>query len=485
MKVLNTLIKLLIMIILLADLSYSFIQHYNMPLDGDLAPIVAPSEQYEYILQDPFGIRVLTDGEKYANPNRFFAHWTVVNYFRTVPNLLQNFTSPINSVYLTCAIAKVVTQVMLLVLLAWYTTGFRRIWSFRFLLPAFLIFSLFQTTGYSRFMGIIDPSIVYAFAYAWPITLMLIFYIPVYRYLRWHKPFCLKIWWIVLLTLLAFFIALNGALIPALIIIINGLIFFRWIFFGSQSIAMRGNILRNSITSIKKMPGSLLYLLILSTILSIYSLILGTFNSESVVHQVSWIDFYSRLPQGLFTLISTKLGWPVLLAFIVANIIIMGRRESSMTKKQMMIFFRWLLVFSIIYLLLLPLGGYRWYRPNAIRYDTFIPVTIACIYIFATSSYYLLNELRSKHKLIYTFFIIGFILLFTISDNPNGGANSCEIEHLNKLASSEETPVVLSDECLLLSWRIITDPADSKDQAEVIYIWNITAERKRYYQVGK
>ena len=42
--------------LLLADLTYSFVQHYSMPLDGDMAGGIVPAEDVKPILKDPFGI---------------------------------------------------------------------------------------------------------------------------------------------------------------------------------------------------------------------------------------------------------------------------------------------------------------------------------------------------------------------------------------------------------------------------------------------
>jgi hypothetical protein len=211
--------------------------------------------------------------------------------------------------------------------------------------------------------------------------------------------------------------------------------------------------------------------------------VLGLFTSLDSSNQLSIFEYYSRLPDGLFTILTTKLGWPLIMAAIILNIFIVRRMKDNEVKKQMIKFFIWILIFILIYLALLPLGGYRWYRPNAIRYDTFLPVTLACIFIFARSSYYLLNQLKSKRKLIYALFIIAFVLLFSVNDNSNFRANSCEIGQLKRLASSSENPVELHDTCTLMSWEIIRDAADSELQGELIYHWNITSEKKTFYQV--
>jgi len=475
--------RYLLLIILVFDLSYSFVQHYNMPLDGDLAPIVVPSEEYKHVLKDPFGIRVLTSGDRYDNPNRYFAHLFLVEYFKKVPNLLQHVSSPIQSVYLACAILKILVQLMLVMLLAYFISNFRTLWSFKFIVPAFLVFSLFQTMGYTRFMGIIDPSIVYTLAYAFPIALMLLFYIPAYKILALGKAIKLNAARIIWITTLAIIITLNGPLVPALIIIINSLIIIRWIFIGNHFKGRRRNFIIDSVQSIGQMPKTLLFLLIISTVLSVYSLALGMFNSQHDITHIPLLEYYSRIPLGLYNLFTTKLGWPILMIFIILNVILIKRGAPRREKKQILTLFKWILVFALIYIILLPLGGYRWYRPNAIRYDTFIPVTLACIYIFASSSYYLLHELKLHHKMRYAVLILGFVVFFSINDNSNFGANSCEIEQFNRLSSSIENPVALPDNCTLMSWEIIKDPVDSKLQGELIYHWNITSEKKTYYQV--
>ena len=56
-------------------------QHYSMPLDGDMAGGIVPAEDVKLILNDPFGISVITDNAVYPNPNRYFAHWTFFTYF--------------------------------------------------------------------------------------------------------------------------------------------------------------------------------------------------------------------------------------------------------------------------------------------------------------------------------------------------------------------------------------------------------------------
>ena len=113
----NRWIKILIVIILLFDLGYSFVQHYYEPLDGDMVGVILPTTDYAPVLQDPFGLSILLEGKKYAATNRYFVHQSVVSWFRYVPFVFQQFTDPVNSVYASAALFKIILQVFLL----WFT----------------------------------------------------------------------------------------------------------------------------------------------------------------------------------------------------------------------------------------------------------------------------------------------------------------------------------------------------------------------------
>ncbi|MBW6535718.1 MAG: hypothetical protein K0B11_11960 [Mariniphaga sp.] len=104
----------------MAVFHFSFFQYYNSPLQGDLAGHVLPDKLIQPVFDDPFGFQLLKTGEPHSNPNRFFSHWAVAMYFQYFPLWLQNFTNPINSVYLASAIAKLVIQVLFIYILAFF-----------------------------------------------------------------------------------------------------------------------------------------------------------------------------------------------------------------------------------------------------------------------------------------------------------------------------------------------------------------------------
>ncbi|NJO91593.1 MAG: hypothetical protein HC831_23490 [Chloroflexia bacterium] len=98
------------------------------------------------------------------------------------------------------------------------------IFSFEFILAAVLIFPLFQTNGYCRHMGIIDPATTYVFFYALPVALLLLYFAPLFLKIyynynpEWMKYF--KILWLPL----ALIVSLSGPLNPGVSLIIVTLI---------------------------------------------------------------------------------------------------------------------------------------------------------------------------------------------------------------------------------------------------------------------
>ena len=110
--------KISLALLLIAYFFISFKRYNVMMLDGDMAPIIMPSPAYAQVLKDPFGINVLLTDTSYPATNRFFIHYTFSNYFKTVPNLLQSFASPLDSVYLSCALAKLLIHIFLIYIIA-------------------------------------------------------------------------------------------------------------------------------------------------------------------------------------------------------------------------------------------------------------------------------------------------------------------------------------------------------------------------------
>ena len=106
-----------VLFILLLDFTHSFEHYYYTPIDGDLPGAIVPADDVLPILDSPLGFNTLFNGEEYPNPNKYFAHKICHLWFNNVPLFLQHFVSPIDSLYLTCAIGKLLMHILLIIII--------------------------------------------------------------------------------------------------------------------------------------------------------------------------------------------------------------------------------------------------------------------------------------------------------------------------------------------------------------------------------
>jgi hypothetical protein len=144
-------------------------------------------------------------------------------------------------------------------------------------------------------------------------------------------------------------------------------------------------------------------------------------------------------------------------------------------------FIKWIGIFAIIYILLLPFGGFRQYRENIIRYDTIIPVTLGIIFAFGSTTFYLIRRITKKHQTVYLLYIIILLGIFANADRLNTKSYDCERNAIEKIARSGEKIVVLDCDCAVMDWHKYYEPKKSERNAELLKYWNITDETKLYY----
>lgn len=467
--------KILLIIFLVGDLTYSFLQFYRAPLLGDIESGVLPAKDVQEIFNDPTGIKAIITNEKHVNPNRFFAHFFFMEYFRNVPVFLQHFFKPITSVYFSCALAKILVQFFLIYLLSTIISNEKNILNQKFLIVAALISPLFQTYGFWSRMGIIDKSIAYTFFYAVPLLLLVLFIKPFYNklYNLDNKSFGGKLFYSIPLV---FILPLSGPLMPGAILIFSMLLFFYYIL----DFKKQNNFSVSPVRSfIKKIPNDILFIIIPVSLLSLYSLFLGFYDSNYDSESIPLIERYLKLPVGIYSQITHSLGFPLMLAIIGINLFIIRKKFKTKEAEKIIRTVKWIGLFSVIYILLLPLGGYRPYRPNIIRYDTIMPVTICLFFVLGATTYFLYGKMKSKK---YWTFIIVSMLVYTFSDISELDKNKCEIQALNDIANSPDKIVELSNDCNIMSWDRITDYKDSELKSELLLFWNITDEKKLFYQ---
>lgn len=465
-----------LLLFLLTDLLYTFYLHFHLPLDGDLAGLVLPSDWYRPVLADPFGWRVLTEGASYAGAGRSFIHWFVYGYFNSVPFWLQSFLAPLDSVYAAAALLRTGLQAGLIGLLAAYVSGTLRLGRTDFLLAAALFTPFFQTFGYYVVMGTVDQSVTYASFYALPMLLLGLFFYPFCRAARAGRQVRLSLVQKILLALLAVAVAFSGPLTaPVVLLVCPAVLGWRWWRHFREERALTG--------ALRRMDPVLSGYFILLILLCSYTFYLGTFNVENAAFEASLWDRYRRLGVGLYKQLTQRLGWPLLLLLVAGNAWWLRRAPGKEAVARERKWLLWIGLFSAAYLLLLPLGGFREYRPWIVRRDTMLPVTLGMIFFIGRSAYYLLRHLPGKVRYGYAAALIASLLLFTLVDTPDFRAYRCERSALEEIVRAPAPVVRLDRDCTILSWVKVRDPGDSAMNVRLLYRWGVVADpEKRYVQ---
>ncbi len=477
-KILYILFFLLIVI----DTGYSFLQHYSTRLDGDIAESILPADNFKPLFKSPFGFQAIIRQQTYPNPNRFFSHWTFKEYFRNAPLVLQKVTNPIDSIYCSCAIIKTIIQLCLIILLAILISGHRNFFKLDFILAALLIVPLFQTIGYQGYMGIIDPSITYTFFYAFPTVLVLLYFMPFIKRSYFNEmpepQLLIRTLWMPL----AIVVSLSGPLNPGIVIVFCLIVVFIKIKSISSQNKLKGiTITKRSLLAIKSTPKYYWFYILPIVLFSLYSLYVGRYNSNNSNYSYSLTDLYLNLPKGIYFQFTQKLGFPVLFLVLAINTMLILKQHRTREGQKIIMISKWIGIGALLYILLLPLGGYRSYRPNVLRYDTIIPITISLMYVFGSSSLFLIKNLSKRKKIWYLPVIISVLLIYTNADIHKPDWNNCEREALTEISGSTEKIVKLNHDCTVLSWDKIVNPEDSELNAELLLLWKVTDEKRLYY----
>lgn len=459
-------------VFILADIGYSFFQFYNTCLDEDIGALCL---RYNELMKDPFGISVITENAFYGGTNRFFVHWLAKEYFTNVPFFFQHFTTPINSVYLSCACLKIATHIFLLWLLASFISGTKNIFKYNFIIAVVLITPLFQTSGYNMYMGIINKATSYSVFYAFSTGLLLLYYQWFYFHYRQKEGHGLHFSFHIRLALFAIVLAFNGPLIPGMALIVSLLTFLFFLKESDDDLPL----IQKIIHVFKTHKAYLLHSTFLC-VLCLYSICIGKNNSENFAEPASFLTRYSRIPMGLYYIFTQKPGMWMLLLMLLLNVFFILKLEQNSSSKKIFSVLKWLGLFTLIYILLLPLGGYRGYRPNIIRVDTFLPVILIMVYIFGVTTHYLLLSPAWNYLKAYRVLIIVFLSIFMWADQPLH-ETACERDALQKLSQSSEKIVALDNDCRVMTWMKVYDYHQSELTSEMLYKWGITKEKKLFY----
>ncbi|NRB61845.1 MAG: hypothetical protein HRU40_02225 [Saprospiraceae bacterium] len=449
----------LCLIFLLADLSYTGWQHYHASLDGDLAGIIVPSDHYTTVLNHPLGGHAFLQDTSYAGVNRYVVHQAMYTYFRLAPQVLRQFIHPVNSIYAASALAKCVFHLSIIWLLAIFircVSGLQQSdhWVFMILLAPLL-----QTSGaFSNTMGLVDMTPTYAFFYAFPMVLLLIWLQLIFRMYLVKGTQLEHIFAYILAILLPF----SGPLIPGIAAVI-------------ALIYVIGIMKKRFVYSAWMGP------FFLFLVLCGYSLWLGNYNIEGQ-SEISILERYQILPLGLLNILTNKLGIFLILFTTVIQTITLHHLSPTQN-----IPFKWIgkgiLMFAFLYILLLPLGGYRDYRPMVVRRDTLMPIFICLFAWWGYTSISILLYLKGFRKKIFVSFIIALLSFYTIADFSHEKKNQEQKAALFTIYRSNDPIVEVNNQSKILSWDFIHDPYYAEVPSKALFLWKITKKDQRIIQV--
>jgi hypothetical protein len=350
---------------ILLDFWHTGLWFSRMQVDPDLSRVAGPTQSYAHVLHDPFGFDGLQTGLRYPGAGRFMAHFTTKVWADYALGWMHVvLADPVRSLYFSLALTAVVVHIGFLVVGCGYLRAYQPM-SAKSTIFAAIALSLFVQLASQRFyVGIIDHSMSYTFAYAIPLLVLAAFFLPVYRSLL-HRDYVPSLIVSAALVLVAMYLAFSGPLVQPVVALIGVLLV------GAQ--AIRRNRL---LVHWRLLPG-----LVVLAILSAWGMYISQFNSESTT-SVTIRTRYSLLRHGLFeVLVQPSSPWPLLLASLVFLYRFVSRSVPGTVRLGLRRHMLAGVGFSVAWLTLLPLGGYRNYRPFVLSSVTLLPVTLIAVYL--------------------------------------------------------------------------------------------------------
>ncbi|RZK44565.1 MAG: hypothetical protein EOO59_21775, partial [Hymenobacter sp.] len=328
----------------------------------------------------------------------------------------------------------------------------------------------FQTTGYNGQMSVVDNSFTYNFFYAIPVLLLLVLLWPLYRAARQRLPLRVGAPQLVAMLLLIVVLALSGPIIAGVVLVLGLGVCLHLALARQRWRRPAGQWLAGLPWQAGLVWGWL-------GVLCLYSLYIGRHNTENLMATKPLGERYWLMPQGVWEELTSKLGLPLLVLGCLANGQLIRRLLPPSAEGQRIgLVLRYLGGFALVYVVLLPLGGYRNYRPLILRHDSIVPITVALIGFYGLSATYLLTRLRGSAQRWYVLGVVAIAFIFTNSDRkvvPNNN-NARERRALALLARADTGPVVqLPEECTVMSWEPITSPNESLTNAELLAYWGV------------
>lgn len=178
-------------------------------------------------------------------------------------------------------------------------------------------------------------------------------------------------------------------------------------------------------------------------------------------------------------------GLSLLLIYTIILSFILNRHYKSMYapfQKEHLI----LLAIVIVYIALLPLGGYRPYRPYIIRSDTSLPALAVLFFIFTQVNLLSMKFFTHDRKKYLTPILSIFLLVFFARDLAIKKENQCEMKSMEMISNARHVDTVrLDNTCNFMSWEVQSNPYFTHFGSKMLQEWNITDHYQPYVQKKK
>ncbi len=427
---------------LLFDILFSAYHYYHLNLDGDLPKLAVPILWYEDVLNDPFGLKAVTQDVSYGGAGRYMCHQLSVLWceyvFRAIHLLVKN---PIVCVYLTTSCLATCIHLGFIWLMKQFVEVTTKLNLFAVLLVCCLTTVFIKYNKYYDAIGIIDRSASYAIFYALPLLLLAWFFLPFYK--GYHTgQINFSIFQHVRHALLALFLAFSSPLTqPLVFLIVCWLIFFY--------------LVQNNKSDLKLLLLNKTFLIHVSILLllSVYAFYVSKFNSERNL-SMPLTERYYLLLKGMYYLLTLSKAFFFIGILTSINIYFLFNNRKVLEFRKKLYLLIPLACVALSYLFLLPLGGYRSYRPYIVRYDTFLPITFFIAFFLVSTSIFIFTKLDKVFlKIAYGLTLILFIGIFTAMDiNPEKSVNACQKKSLYFLHQHKDTVLTIPRECPLGTW---------------------------------
>jgi len=219
-----------------------------------------------------------------------------------------------------------------------------------------------------------------------------------------------------------------------------------------------------------------------TVILSLYSLYIGTKNIENG-EPMALGERYKVLLKGIIEVFFKKESGVMYIFFgVLFNLSLLYSLCRNDYQKYFRLVFL-LLAFCAIYIALLPLGGYRGYRPLILRQDTSLPVLIILFYIWATSGIFLVKRIPRNYKAYPLGVIVFTCFFYTITDMqmPTVFSIDAERQFMERAAASKIDCVPLERWAPVASWGFNSKCEDGENVAALLFYYHITPRKIYLY----